>query len=137
MANKYAVVDESGNVVNVIIAEDETFNPGDGLKLVLLSDVDPVSPGDKWDGTRFCDRLSATISPNPVAVNDVVIVTAILPAGTLDTEVTFALEGGELVAEAVSNGQATHAYAFRQPGVYRIAVGSRHHGTAYVEVVVL
>lgn len=58
MASKYAVVDLSGNVVNVVLAE-EGYDPGEGLALILLEGSSPVSPGDKWDGEQF-HRVSRT-----------------------------------------------------------------------------
>jgi hypothetical protein len=81
--------------------------------------------------------IRAAASPNPAGVNDIVTVTASLPPDTPDTEVTFQLVGGQAYIEPVSSGQASHAYAFAQPGVYEIAVSSAHHGTATVEVTIL
>lgn len=40
-----AVTDTTGQVVNVIVVEDATFDPGDGLTLTLLPDGSPVGPG--------------------------------------------------------------------------------------------
>lgn len=87
-------------------------------------------------GVRVYPRLTASASPNPAAVNAVVEVTAALPPDTPDTEVMFAVDGGTPVTEPVVQGQAVHAYAFAQPGTYRITVSSQHHGTAVVEVTV-
>lgn len=40
-----AVTGTTGQVVNVIIVEDDTFDPGDGLTLTALPDDSPVGPG--------------------------------------------------------------------------------------------
>lgn len=87
-------------------------------------------------GVKIYPRLTAAATPNPAAVNAVVEVTATLPAGSPDTKVTFALEGGTTVKEPVVQGKTVHAYAFTAVGTYRIAVSSAHHGIATVEVVV-
>lgn len=82
------------------------------------------------------DPLNASVLPNPVPVNSTVTVTATLPVGSPDAQVTFQAEGGGAYQEPVVNGQAAHAYAFAAAGNYRIAVSSAHHGTAYAEVTV-
>ncbi|MBC7334878.1 MAG: hypothetical protein H5U01_01220 [Clostridia bacterium] len=80
--------------------------------------------------------IQATASPNPVAVKEVVVVTATLPLDTPDTEVAFQLVGGQAYVEPVVGGQASHAYVFTQTGVYEITVSSAHHGATVVEVTV-
>ncbi|CEP67898.1 PKD domain [Moorella glycerini] len=80
--------------------------------------------------------LTATASPNPATVNETVVVTATLPDGAPDTEVIFQVEGGTAYTEPITNGQASHAYAFAQAGTYRIIVSSVNCGTATVEVMV-
>ncbi len=80
--------------------------------------------------------LTASATPNPVAINATVTVSATLPAGTPDISLTFQVEGGAAYTEPVSAGQASHAYAFVTPGTYRVVVSSLHHGTQVVEVVV-
>lgn len=81
-------------------------------------------------------RLTASVNPNPAAVNATVTVTATLPVGTPDTTVTFQVEGGTIYTEPVTTGQASHAYAFAAAGRCRIICSSAHHGSAVVEVTV-
>lgn len=95
-----------------------------------------LDPQGNATGVQVYPRLSASASPNPAAVNATVTITATLPADTPDTSVTFQVEGGQAYTEPVTQGQASHAYAFAQSGVYRIAVSSVHHGTAIVEVTI-
>lgn len=80
--------------------------------------------------------LTASASPNPATVSETVVVTAALPAGSPDTEVTFQLEGGTTYTEPVADSKASHTYAFAMPGTYRINVSGTYCGTAIVEVVV-
>lgn len=87
-------------------------------------------------GVQTWAKLTATATPNTAAVNDTVTVTATLPGGSPDTEVTFQLEGGAAYQEPVTAGQASHAYAFSLAGAYRITVSSAHHGAQTVEVTI-
>lgn len=80
--------------------------------------------------------IAAKAEPNPVHVDEIVEVTAILPADTRDTEVAFQVENGSAIAEGIVDGQANHAYVFVSPGTYRIQVSSVNHGRAVAEVVV-
>lgn len=80
--------------------------------------------------------LSATVAPNPVAVNTATTVTANLPPGSPDAQVTFQVQGGAAYTEPVANLKASHAFAFASAGTYQVAVSSAHHGTAWVGVIV-
>lgn len=47
MSSRYAIVDDSNIVQNVILWDGESeYDPGDGLTLILLSDDAPVSVSD-------------------------------------------------------------------------------------------
>ncbi len=51
----YAVIDESGTVINVIAWCGTTkYNPGEGLTLIQS---DTAGRGDTWDGTNFIKRI--------------------------------------------------------------------------------
>lgn len=50
---KRAAVVQGGVVVNVIKVADDSFDPGEGLALVLLEDASPISIGWHWDGKAF------------------------------------------------------------------------------------
>ncbi|MGE5589192.1 MAG: hypothetical protein ACM3ZA_00975 [Bacillota bacterium] len=61
---------------------------------------------------------------------------ATLPKGSPDVEVTFTVDGGAPITEPVEAGGASHAYAFKAPGTYRVLVFSAHHGSTMAEVLV-
>lgn len=120
----------------------------DELKITYTVEPQVVDQAvrDRASGRRYSSRseavqdltfIAAVADPNPATTNVTVVVRATLFPDPLDTEVTFQVEGGTPITEPVYNGQASHAYAFVQPGVYRIVVSSAHHGTAVVEVTVL
>lgn len=112
---------------------------GDG-QTVYLDVPDDLTPEQIAELEQVINNhypnLTASASPNPAAVNETVIVTATLPDGAPDTEVTFQLEGGTAYTEPVTDGNASHAYAFTMSGTYRINVSSAKCGNATVEVVV-
>lgn len=109
----------------------------DNIILDVLDDLTPeqITEIEQVVNNHYPDPTISAF-PNPAAVNEIVIVTAILPDGAPDTEVTFQLEGGTAYVEPIINGQASHAYAFAQPGTYKIIVSSTHCGSATVEVTV-
>lgn len=48
MTDRYAVVDESGEVVNVILWDGiDEYDPGEGVTLRPLGEKDPVGPGHR------------------------------------------------------------------------------------------
>jgi hypothetical protein len=111
---------------------------GDGQTIYLdVPDLTPeqITAIDQVINNHYPD-LTVSTSPNPAAVSETVIVMAILPDGAPDTEVMFQLEGGRPYTEPVTDGKASHAYAFTMSGTYRINVSSAKCGTATVEVVV-
>lgn len=81
-------------------------------------------------------HLSAAALPNPASVNATVTVAAILPAGSLDTQVGFQVQGGTPYVEPVNNMQASHSFAFATAGTYQVAISSDHNGVVYVGVTV-
>jgi hypothetical protein len=101
----------------------------DDLNLEQIAEIEQVISNHYPDLTAFA-------SPNPAAINRTVVVTATLPDGAPDAEVIFQVEGGTAYAEPVTNGQASHAYAFAQAGTYKITVSSARCGSTMVEVTV-
>jgi len=106
--------------------------------LVPMTDSEALQYADEQVLQLACAELpiSAAASPNPAAVNTTVTVTATLPVDTPDTSVTFQAEGGTAYREPVSNGQASHMFAFAALGIYHVTASSAHHGKTTVEVVV-
>lgn len=80
--------------------------------------------------------VSAAASPNPAVVSATVTVTATLSPAASSASVTFQVEGGQAYIEPVTNGQASHAFAFATAGTYRILVFAVECSTTTVEVVV-
>lgn len=118
-----------GYVENVVMVDTAAGNyqMPQGYNLVSAEGV-WVELGDWRINNAFVPhRIQLDISPNPATSNAMVTVTAILPAGTPDTSVTFQVEGGQAYTEPVVTGKASHAYAFATAGRYRITVSSAHH----------
>lgn len=114
------------NVITVDAAAGD-YQPPQGSNLVSAEEA-WVEPGDWRINNVFVPhRIQLDASPNPATPNATITVTALLPAGSPDTPVTFRVEGGQAYAEPVAGGQASHAYAFAAAGRYRIAVSSAHH----------
>lgn len=112
---------------------------GNDYDEVLLDVPFAGEPGRLWrEGgvVKVYGELAISATPNPVAANSVVTVTATLPPDSPDTEARFQVYGGDFYSSPVVSGQADHTYVFSAPGTYRIAVLSAHHGTAAVEVTV-
>lgn len=130
-----AVLERYRGAVVIRMSDDIAFRyetDGEGRPIGM-----PLDP--RKDGVPYVDLrpIRANAQPNPGAVGELIVVTALLPPGSLDTEVVFQLVGGQAYVEAVADGQAGHAYVFTQPGVYEIAVSSAHHDTTTVTVEVV
>jgi hypothetical protein len=79
-------------------------------------------------------------APATAEVDATITVTATLPEGTPDNEVSFSVsygnESGTPETVAVEDDDASQLFAFDTPGTYRIIVSSEHHGTTIAEVTV-
>lgn len=153
-----AVIDEElrEKLATFQVESDEIvcYSPEERDKIIAILDENDVSYTieeiswptpivEKVSGMNFLTRsevlrniLAVTVSPNPVAIDEVVMVTAFLPPYSSDTEITFQVEGGQQWREQVVNCKGTHAFVFTQPGIYQITVSSLSHGKEVVEVVV-
>lgn len=133
---KAVVRDVDGYVENVILADDN-FPAPEGCTL-FSADGAAVGPGDwRLNGVFVSAHLAdLTASPNPAVVDEMVTITAVLPAGSPDAEVMIQVEDGQEYTEPVEDGQASHLYAFDLPGTYRVTVSSAHHREQVVEVTV-
>lgn len=117
-----------------------------GAEAIAVGDA-PLTPIESMDALPLLRTFIEAGNPHVYAQLDVmcptvaapgeaVVITAVLPAGSPDAEVTFQVEGLTPVQEPVEAGTSSHAFAFQVVGTYRISTSSYHHGMAIVEVVV-
>lgn len=132
MITKGALV-RNGVVENIIVVDTEQeYTPPEDYILVLSGEA---NIGDLWDGTRFYRRVYLYAIPQQVAVNEAVIIGAVLQEDSPDTTVLFSIDGIQIEA-MVQGGKAEISHIFTNPGVYTVTVSSEHHGIASIEVVV-
>lgn len=114
-------------VINVIEYEPEGNYQPPADHVLAVADI-PVSPGDWYFDEVFVPReLAVGATPQPAVTDQTVTVTVSLPPSSPDSEVTFRVTGGQTYAEPVTDGQASHDYAFARPGTYIVQVASDHH----------
>lgn len=126
-------------LTDVAFIVDETTEEGKALA-AKIKDLTPFYDFVTNEAGKLIDvvdtKIQAFADMTRAAIDQVVTVTATLPANTTDTEVIFKVDDGPEIVEPVTNSQAEHSFAFSQPGVYTITVRSQNHGSASVEVTV-
>lgn len=115
-----AVTTTTGQVVNVIVVEDDTFDPGDGLTLNLLPNESPVTQGWRLVEGEWVapPRRDLTVDQDSIP-GDGTTAATVTYTDTHDdapTEVVFAVNGTASAATALVQGTASIEVVSSSPG---------------------
>lgn len=124
---------------SVLYVVDETTPEGEALARKVMQlypyyDFVTDAAGELVDVVDT--KIMASIDLPVATVNQVIMVTANIPAGSPDSTISFQVGDGPVEDMPIANDQAVKYYAFSSPGEYVITVSSINHGSASVEVTV-
>jgi len=137
MAKKYVFsIGENGKVLTGTILDYPDEYTVEGTKQVWENQERAFYDAQSGNWTVY-DRLSAA-GPASATVGETITVTATLPAGSPDTEVSFQVRFGSETSDPVSvpvtSGAAEQELTFDVEGAYQIIASSVHHGSAFLGV---